>query len=110
MHRPGEHCRCLDRDVVIGGTPTEGVDYTLASKSITLPAGAESALMAVRRSMTNGGKPGRKLSSPSLKLNENAYEINHEYRPPRFWPMTATRPRSPSRPPTPRRTSGTREI
>ena len=78
IHRSGNTADALTVDVVIGGTATEGVDYTLASKSITLPAGAESASFAVTPVDDKLGELEETVIA-SLKLNQGAYEINHEY-------------------------------
>ena len=78
LHRSGDAANAVTVDVTIGGTATEGADYSLASKSITIPAGAESASFAVTPIDDNLGEMDETITV-SLKLNPEAYEINHEY-------------------------------
>ncbi|HJN81720.1 MAG TPA: Calx-beta domain-containing protein, partial [Verrucomicrobiota bacterium] len=78
IHRSGDTVEAKTVDVVIGGTATEGVDYTLESKSVTIPAGAESASFVVTPVDDKLGEPEETIIA-SLKLDREAYEINHEY-------------------------------
>ncbi len=78
VYRSGNTAEAQTVAIVIGGTATEGVDYTVASKSITIPAGAESASLAVTPVDDKQGEQEETIIA-SLKLNQGAYEINHEY-------------------------------
>ncbi|MDP7049343.1 MAG: Calx-beta domain-containing protein, partial [Verrucomicrobiota bacterium] len=78
VHRSGNTADALIVDIVIGGTATEGADYTVESKSVTIPAGAESASIAVTPVDDKLGEPEETVTA-SLKLSQGAYEINHEY-------------------------------
>ena len=78
VHRSGDTAEAKTVDVVIGGTATEGADYTVESKSVTIPAGAESASFVVTPVDDKLGELEETVIA-SLKLDLGAYEINHEY-------------------------------
>jgi hypothetical protein len=78
LHRSGNTANAATVDVTIGGTATEGVDYSLASKSITIPAGAESVSFAATPIDDKLGETEETIIV-SLKLDQGNYEINHEY-------------------------------
>ncbi len=78
VQRSGDTAKALTVDVVIGGTAIEGVDYNVESKSVTIPAGAESASFVATPVDDNLGEPEETIIA-SLKLDRGAYEINHEY-------------------------------
>ena len=105
VHRSGDTAEAKTVDVVIGGTATEGVDYTVESKSVTIPAGAESASFVVTPVDDKLGELEETIIA-SLKLDRGLTRSTTNTRPPRFWPTTAIRQPSPSRRLMPRRTSG----
>ena len=78
VHRSGDTTESKTVDVVISGTATEGADYTVESKSVTIPAGAESASFVVTPVDDKLGELEETITA-SLKLDREAYEINHEY-------------------------------
>ncbi|MEE2947499.1 MAG: Calx-beta domain-containing protein, partial [Verrucomicrobiota bacterium] len=78
VHRFENTADALTVDIVIRGTATEEADYTVESKSVTFPAGAESASIVVTPVDDKLGEPEETIIA-SLKLSQGIYEINHEY-------------------------------
>jgi len=78
VHRSENTADALTVDIVIRGTATEEADYTVESKSVTFPAGAESASIVVTPVDDKLGEPEETIIA-NLKLSQGIYEINHEY-------------------------------